>query len=274
MDALKLEAEVQAAYMEALKNGSKIVYRGRLNFYGYLKAGKSSLFRRLLGKAFKKNIKRTQGIAIQAVKVKENVWRKATIKAENVQKVFNKGVLVIHKQSKDKKEINEGNTSSEDEENSLSDKQAETEKESQRETPEREHQMDYSNQKTVSPEVDTSDIRQIVTLGQESTDDKEEEEEYIIFGWDFGGHAEYYATHNLLIEGDGVHLIVMDITKQFTSPVDCDDVDVIKSTPTTPAQFLCYWLNSILIKSKEAKPPVAIFLTHIDQIKETEDAGK
>ena len=284
---------------------------------------------RLLEEAFNQDIERTQGIAIQAVKVKENVWRKEFIKAVNVQKVFNKGVLEEHKQSKDKnavsstrltegpEDINEGNVSSEDEENSVTDEQAETEKESQWERPrgneqyskkeeksgneeqpneeleeqpgngeppenleqpgieeqsEREHQIDDRNQQTVGPQLDTSNIKQLTELlGQESTDD--EEEEYIIFGWDYGGHAEYYATHQLFTKGEAVHLIVMDITKPFNEHVEYDDVNVTKSTPTTPAQFLCYWLNSIdkESKAKNVTPSVAIFLTHIDKIKKIDE---
>ena len=97
-----------------------------------------------------------------------------------------------------------------------------------------------------------------------------EELDDIIFAWDFGGHAEYYATHHLFLAGEAAHLIVMDITKDFKTPLD-DENAKVQSTPTTPADFLCYWLNSIYTESTKkrfTKPEVAIFLTHIDKIEE------
>ena len=50
-----------------------------------------------------------------------------------------------------------------------------------------------------------------------------------------------------------------------------ENTKVMQSTPTTPADFLCYWLNSIYTEStkkRSTKPKVAIFLTHIDEIEE------
>ena len=68
----------------------------RLNFYEYQEAGKSSLFKRLLGQPYDPNIARTEGIAIQAVKVDGNAWKEKTIKADNMNKAFSKAVAEQH----------------------------------------------------------------------------------------------------------------------------------------------------------------------------------
>ena len=80
------------------------------------------------------------------------------------------------------------------------------------------------------PEIDREIFEEIA---QDARLDVKEEEDNddIIFVWDFGGQAEYYATHDLFVRADVVHLIVMDITKDFTKIVD-DSTHDIQSVPT------------------------------------------
>ena len=103
--------------------------------------------------------------------------------------------------------------------------------------PEIENRSDTNN----IPEMDEetrkrlSDQRQRTSL--EGDDSKEE---YLLFVWDFGGQTEYYATHHLFLEAEAAYLIVMDITKPFDKPVDCSNIHMIQTTPTTPEEFLHY----------------------------------
>lgn len=257
---------------------------------------------RLLGEPFQKCLDRTQGIKIQAVKIKEDDWKREIIKSENVEKNFNAGVLIKKKELEDKsvtstrpteelEEINEGDTTDTEEDTGELAKQAEIEhrKEESKEVSPKvdkstnmreeiiyQRKVQSNKEHRKEQKVDKSSLLGYLESGKESIDD---EEDYIVFGWDFGGHTEYYATHQLFMVGEAVHLIVMDITKPFTSPVEQDDKDsanIIKCYPTTPAQFLCYWLKSIHneYKEKGVTPTIAIFLTHIDEINETDETKR
>ena len=248
-----------------MKNGSKIVHRARLNFYGYLKAGKSSLFRRLTGKSFDINIGRTKGIDIHAVKIKGSEWNKETIIAENIDKDFSKGVAEMHKETATQ---------------STQPPRLEHQNRVRKEVVKRAH-----SEGSLIPEKSKlekkDELVQIPNVGilheitQRIKSNIKEEGDDFIYVWDFGGQAEYYATHHLFVGAEAVHLIVMDVTKNFNTPVDIKGANVIQSTPTTPAKFLCYWLHSIHTESSKTgikEPSVAIFLTHIDQIEEGNDA--
>ena len=257
----------EAAIRVALATGSKEVHRARLNFYGYQEAGKSSLFKRILGQPYDPNIARTEGIAIQAVKVDGNAWKEKTIKADNMNKAFSKGVAEqgLSKESPAEHKQNKSHKSKFGNEEAT--RQSPEKRRQKNENPKASPMEEAKEGEETIPVADKAVLEEV----NKSLKSDIEELDYIIFAWDFGGQAEYYATHHLFLAGEAAHLIVMDITKDFRRPLDHENAKMMQSTPTTPADFLCYWLNSIYTESTKnrlPKPKVAIFLTHIDKIEE------
>ena len=284
-----LTDDYDAAYKEALATGEKVVHRARLNFYGYLKAGKSSLFRRLLGKQFDKDIQRTEGIDIQAVKVKGGAWKKFCLKSAELERDFNKVVeeqpikryvLKLEEGNRKEEVKEEAQTKqiSEDAEQAkgmfFMRKEDDSRTDFKKDIPLENRQSkdgNVSHKSGNEVQKDQSKIgRKDNVEVSEKKEEKEDEEDEgdLIFAWDFGGQAEYYATHHLFLDAEAAHLIVMDVTKNFHEPVDYSYTYMIKSTPATPKEFLCYWLNSIHSMSfrKGIQPSIAIFLTHTDEV--------
>ena len=245
-------ADFITAYREELAKGETEVHRGRINFYGYLKAGKSSLFGRLLGEPFDKNIARTEGIDIQVVKITKSNWKKVEVKSTHRRKI--KG-----NKEKDVKEVDNQSA------NRAKDVSKLQQPVRKRKIP---HTADAENKDgakifcTNDGSTLRSASRPLVSQNSDSDDD------YFVFVWDYGGQTEYYATHHLFLDAEAAHLVVMDVTKKFDEPVDYSYTYMIKSTPTTPKEFLHYWPSSIHFASskKGIQPSVAIFLTHTDEI--------
>ena len=120
--------------------------------------------------------------------------------------------------------------------------------------------------------MDWLTYRQILNqMKTESSETSENEEDYILTLWDHGGQIEFYATHHIFLDPKATNLIVMDISKR---PADPLDRNVETAVPSTPAKFLCYWLNTIhtMIMSSDDKnntgqPNIVLVLTHKDKIK-------
>ena len=299
-------ADLTAAYGEALAKGEKEVHRGRINFYGYLKAGKTSLFRRLLGKQFDKNIQRTEGIDIHTVKIKKEEWIEDFLAAENLDEQFSEVVVSVQERLKrresqqpDNREVPESNQTihlqksaavAETQMNGVTaghidvkcvqegDKETTSLganfNETQQSKRKRPHEIDKDVEEETIKEsrIDKQThetIQRLVIYRDRSLKrekiDTDNKEEYLLFVWDFGGQTGYYATHHLFLETKAAHLIVMDVTKKFHEPVNYSYTHMIKSTPTTPKEFLHYWLASVHTKSSKGGN-VAVFLTHTDEV--------
>ena len=87
--------------------------------------------------------------------------------------------------------------------------------------------------------------------------------------WDLGGQNEFINTHHLFLDVGATTLIVMDITKKIH---DTFKGKIKLGNPKTPAEVLCYWLNSFHVQGSRSgiTPNIAVVLTHTDLVK-TED---
>ena len=83
--------------------------------------------------------------------------------------------------------------------------------------------------------------------------------------WDLGGQDDFMATHHLLLHADVTTLIVMDLTQGLHTPLQQESKI---GSPNTPAEVLCYWLNSFYIQARQqdVKPDIGLVLTHKDLI--------
>ena len=87
--------------------------------------------------------------------------------------------------------------------------------------------------------------------------------------WDLGGQNEFITTHHLFLDIDATTLVVMDISKSLHHHLEEKPK---LGHPNTPAEVLCYWLNTIHNQAleKNMKPNIALVLTHKDMV-EAED---
>ena len=106
-------------------------------------------------------------------------------------------------------------------------------------------------------------------LYSHAEEDKFEKIPFTIRLWDLGGQNDFINTHHLFLDIGATTLIVMDITKKLHSTFDGE---IKYGNPTTPAEVLCYWLNSFHVQSvgSTTRPNVAMVLTHTDILEPTE----
>ncbi len=90
-----------AAYQDACKHGTKPSFRARINIVGHSGAGKTTLTKRLLGKAFMDQYNPTDGIEMHLVKFDpeelKQTWEEEQSKADDLSKEFNKEILSRHR---------------------------------------------------------------------------------------------------------------------------------------------------------------------------------
>ncbi len=118
------------------------------------------------------------------------------------------------------------------------------------------------------------------STAQEEDKDRDEEEgeeeqpdesqKGVLRLWDFGGQTEFYTTHHMFLDADAINIIVMDISKQLKRKLSNQAAkqQQLVGIPETPEDFLCYWLRSIEMNSRERKiqPTVLLVLTHKDKV--------
>ena len=268
-NALDLTENLNNAYVKACQEGSEEIFVARMNLVGYSGGGKSSLANRLMGDEFSQDIKSTEGIAIHRLKsffnLQEDVssdWQETSRDAEELFKLFSHSVMA---------RINERST-----------KKAGYSSTSTLATmPFHEHEGLEQPQKTEVHElVETSTEKplQSVPVMDEHTKTQILKHQYdtpeyssddrIPFSltlWDLGGQDDFMATHHLFLHADVTTLIVMDITQKLHQPLQ---QNTKFGSPNTPAEVLCYWLNSIHIQARDqgVKPEIALVLTHKDLI--------
>ncbi len=100
----------------------------------------------------------------------------------------------------------------------------------------------------------------------QATDSADERNNGIIQLWDFGGQTEFYTTHHIFFDANAVNIIVMDISKSLTEPLQKNEKGQKAGVPNTQQDLLCYWLRTIQLKSNEKPQSILLVFTHKDQI--------
>ena len=299
------EAILDKAYRAACADGSIESNRARVSFIGHKEAGKTSLERRLLGKPFKKDQQSTEGIATHLIKSelysggrKTKIWTETYDNTEEVEKRFLKAVSseVQHVLESGKKTSSAIELSTSKQHTTPitstfdpgtivhqpsipNKKQQDTKPHTQDITP---SVSEFTPVSSLDPDlakqrlemttkgISKSGRRKLQNLMKSGETKAREKSSYWLRLWDFGGQTEFYATHHLFLDAESVNIIVMDITKDFKKPLQTNAEEDISTMgiPSTPEEFLHYWLNSIHTSAaeKHVQPSVALVLTHKDMI--------
>ena len=101
----------------------------------------------------------------------------------------------------------------------------------------------------------------------------QDNQDYSVSLWDFGGQDEFIVTHQLFLHGESLALLVMDMSIGLHDELpDSTEATSRVRIPRSPAGFLHFWLDTIYKKAteKSLEPNVALVLTHRDLIEERE----
>ena len=271
-----LAAQIDRAYIEACREGTKKVFNARMILAGYSEAGKTSLATKLLGGEINVDEKKsTEGIALHRIEStfnnkgrqkKGGKWTEKSINTSDLRSIFSRAVW--SRAAKMAIEDSSGKRNTDRKRKSM-----EIEK----------HDDDHSEakrQKTDPSDMESAEVLYVQPISfeirNELYDHKgkslivepelEEETPFTLSVWDLGGQDEFISTHHLFLNTEATTLIVMDITKGLHQLVGRNsELRYLNS----PAEVLHYWLN--LLHSDAAKqkriPNIAIVLTHTDKIK-------
>ncbi len=263
----------EKAFIKACQYGTAPSYRARINIIGQSGAGKTSLTRRLLGQKFQETEESTDGIETHRIefprmadnKAKET-WTEAELRIDDLVKEFSQEVVLqVQKSSA----AATGGAPAPDQ---TALKQSPTASEGSQPVP---HSGEHTEEEhTFEKKPTIMEELKAFQEEQKKVQATDEEAEGITKGvlrlWDFGGQTEFYATHHMFLDADAVNIIVMDISKALRSEAnpDEDEDEAILGVPSTPEEFLCYWLRSIEAKAEEKKtePTVLVVLTHKDLV--------
>ncbi len=275
--ALSESERLQKAFLAACQHGTCPSYRARINIIGHSGAGKTSLTRRLLGQKFQDNEQSTDGIETHRIEfdLKKSpldpvVWSEAEMSTEQLSGQFNAAVL----QQKE----NLAQTSREDIEVVYSRVQesstgaASPVQHSETETKEKvagASDSDFTKSHTIPP-VRTGITEKLKAYSAQMWPEEDflDVSKGVLQLWDFGGQTEFYTTHHMFLDAGAINIIVMDISKAMGSKLDSEKDELTLGVPSTPEEFLCYWLRSIEANAKEKKTELTtlIILTHKDLI--------
>ena len=260
------EAELDRAYIEACREGTKKVFNARMILAGYSEAGKTSLATKLLGgKINVKKKKSTEGIVLHRIEStfnnkeeqkKGGKWTEKSINTSDLRSIFSHAVWT--RAEKMAIEESSGKPNTDRKRKSMENKKHHSEAKRQKTDP-----LDLYVQ-PISVEIRNELIENKDTIVEPEL---EEETPFTLSVWDLGGQDEFISTHHLFLNTEATILIVMDITKGLHQLVGGNsELRYLNS----PAEVLHYWLN--LFHSDAAKqkrtPNIAIVLTHTDKIKE------
>ena len=265
--------EVDRAYTEACRKGTKQVFNARIILAGYSGGGKTSLANRLLGEQINVDERNsTEGIALHRIESTFNrkemtgeQWDKKELNSKDLKKDFNHGIVAILQKGKRKISIDSADTEGEPEHQETIKHDSEHEDE---DTKAPKYQgISNLNENEEFPSLPDQTKEEIMALATEQT--KEESEESTPFSislWDLGGQDEFISTHHLFLDSKATIFIVMDITKSLHQLIGWNfELGYLNS----PAEVLHYWLD--LFHTDAAKhnidPNIAIVLTHKDKIK-------
>ena len=118
-------------------------------------------------------------------------------------------------------------------------------------------------------EMSSKTREQLLDYFQSGRDLPSSDVDYSLRLWDYGGHTEFLATHDLFLNIDSTILILLDISKGFKDEIDRDKRTLSgMGIPNTPEEFLHYWLRTIYNQATERQqePNIALVLTHKDMI--------
>ena len=260
---------LEAAYLEACKERTTATYRAKLEIIGHTGVGKTSLSHRLLGQPLPEEVKSTEGVATHWVNSRFNkdllrteAWTEALHDPDDVMTKFCLEVLTEHEKLSKTLDIMQPQRSEECDTTNTThkffqndDKAAASKKEIGKMTAKTRDQLHQHHQKRDSENLSESTV------------------DYSIGMWDYGGHTEFLATHQLFLNIDSIKLLLLDLSKPLTEVVNKDlRADANVGIPKTSIQFLIYWLDAIhgkAIKQKYYQPKIVLVLTHRDLIKAT-----
>ena len=228
--------------------------RARLNIIGPEDAGKTTLCERLLGAEFKENIKSTEGITIHAARASYYMQGKKTGKwveaksdgLEAMKEFFDCCVSKLCDTARPQKNV----------------------------LPKKILGRKENSAKCMGFQLTTPSSQNELSIPTHVKDEMMAyfsrsvySKDFTLNIWDFGGQTAFIATHNMFLDVDSVTLLVMDITKYLRQDIK-GATNATKGIPTTPLDFLCYWMETIYCKAQEKKisPNVALVLTHKDDI--------
>ena len=265
--------QVDRAYIEACREGTKKVYNARIILAGYSGGGKTSLANRLLGEQINVDERHsTEGIALHRIEstfnrkeLKGAQWYEKELNSDDLKNDFNHGLVAILQKGKRKALVDstdtEGNIENEDEDIRAPKYQKVF------------HLIENSNEREDFPLLpDQTTIKEIMALAhKEIEEESEESTPFTISLWDLGGQDEFISTHHLFLDTEATILIVMDITKELYELIGSNfQFGYLNSA----VDVLHYWLNFFHNafeerKSKEEmEPNIALVLTHKDKISE------
>ena len=288
-------AQVDMAYTEACKEGTKKVYNARIILAGYSGGGKTSLANRLLGEQINVDERHsTEGIALHRIESTFNrremigeQWDKKELNSEDLKKDFNRGLVAILQGGMRKDSMESAHTERAEShtptkhyaENEDEDTKAPINKGSKGghqglsvwHPVSESHLNENSTEKEEYPFLlDQTTREKIMALAnKEFKEGSEENTPFSISLWDLGGQDEFISTHHLFLNIDTTILIVTDITKELYELIGSNfHFGYLNSA----VDVLHYWLNFFHNAfeerkgTKEMEPNVALVLTHKDKI--------
>ena len=280
---LDLSENVNRAYIEACREGTKQVFNSRIILAGYSGGGKTSLANRLLGEQINVDERNsTEGIALHRIEstfnrkeMKDAEWDKKELNSEVLKKDFNRGLVAILQKGKRKAPIERVDRVDEPECQETTEHYAENEDEDVRAP--KYQKISHSNENPTEKEEflslpTRSTRRKIMALAtKQLKEESEENTPFTISLWDLGGQDEFISTHHLFLNIDATILIVMDITKELYELIGSNfHFGYLNSA----VDVLHYWLNFFHNAFEERKveeemePNIALVLTHKDQLSE------
>ena len=298
--------EVDRAYVEACRKGTKQVYNARIILAGYSGGGKTSLANRLLGKKINVDERNsTEGVALHRIEsifnrreMKGAQWDEKELNSEDLKKEFNLGLVAILQGGIRTDSIDSAETERMEShtptkhyaENEDEDTKAPINKGSKmgrqgfsikiwkkfnkpigRPRPVSESRL-HENPTEKEEFALLPDQTREEIMGLANKPLKQESEENTPFSislWDLGGQDEFISTHHLFLNIEATILIVMDITKELYELIGSNfQFGYLNSA----VDVLHYWLNFFHNAFEERKgtnemePNVALVLTHKDQL--------
>ena len=275
--------EVDKAYIEACRKGTKKVYNARIILAGYSGGGKTSLANRLLGQKINVDERNsTEGIALHRIESRFNrremkgaEWDKKELNSEDLKNDFNHGLVAILQRGTSKAPIYIVDSESEPEHEETTKHDIEDEDEGMRARKYQKisHLIQSPTHKEEFPSLpDPTTREEIMELSnKELKEESEERTPFTISLWDLGGQDEFISTHHLFLDAEATILIVMDITKELYELIGSNfQFGYLNSA----VDVLHYWLNFFHNAFEERKEGehieanIALVLTHKDKLSE------
>ena len=272
-----LAAQLDRAYIEACRKGTKQVFNGRIILAGYSDGGKTSLANRLLGEQINVDernstegivLHRIQSTFIKETKNKGGKWTKKSIETSDFISDFITDVWSRAQNTSEESNRDESLNSRKNNKNDDSAPTANKRRKPEKENPLPRLSLDIESAQATRQQTIPEEIIQellnykTIAFHQESNVGTP----FTISIWDLGGQDEFISTHHLFLDSKATILIVMDITKSLHQLIGRNfELGYLNST----AEVLHYWLDLFHTDAAKHKiePNIAIVLTHKDKMK-------